>query len=302
MKQTVKMALILAKYCASKLYKSTIRKVKEAILWDYYYASLREPKVKFSQPFKKNDNEIMAKLKNSGFNVVDFKIDVEDYWQYLHKAKYQKFPLYCMGGRAKNFAEKSLEHYLAAKLLNLSKEDIYIDIANSFSPAPEIYRRLYGCKVYWQDLIFPRGVNGNIIGGDASNLPLEGGFATKMALHCSFEHFEQDSDIKFIKEASRVLRKGGKLCILPLYLSSRYTILTDPVALPIDDLQFESDATLLCYKGWGNRHGRIYDVPHLTTRIKNNLQGLKLTIYVIRSEKEIDPSCYIKFAALFEKE
>ena len=127
-------------------------------------------------------------------------------------------------------------------------------------------------------------------------------FATKMALHCSFEHFEQDADIRFIKEASRVLTKGGKLCILPLYLFEKYIILTDPSMLPKGNMPFESDAILYCAKGFGNRHGRFYDVSHFIARVVNNLNDLKLTIYVVQNEKEVDPSCYVKFIALFEKE
>jgi len=62
------------------------------------------------------------------------------------------------------------------------------------------------------------GFNGNTIGGNATDMLITDGVATKMALHCSFEHFEGDEDIRFIKEADKVLRGEGKMCILPLYL------------------------------------------------------------------------------------
>jgi len=289
-----------------RAYKFAIRKmkeVKEVLIWDYYYTTLRKPKVKSAVPHNPRiQNEIINELKKKGFNVIDFEINVTDYRQYINNAEYHKFPSYYGGGKARNFTEKSLEHYLAAKLLSLSKEDIYIDIANSNSPTPEIYHKLYGCKVYRQDLVFPEGIHGNVIGGDAGNMPVEDGFATKMALHCSFEHFEQDSDIRFIKEAGRVLRRGGKVCILPLYLFNRYAIQTDPATLPRGGISFESDAVLYCAKGWGNRHGRFYDISHFIARIRNNLNDLKLTIYVVQNEKEVDSSCYVKFIALFEKE
>jgi hypothetical protein len=72
--------------------------------------------------------------------------------------------------------------------------------------------------VYRQDLSFPEGIVGNVIGGDTADMPVRDAFANKMALHCSFEHFENGSDIGFIREASRVLRNPGKLIIVPLYL------------------------------------------------------------------------------------
>jgi SAM-dependent methyltransferase len=294
-----------------KALKFAIWKIKDGLLWNYHYNALREPKIKYIIPVDgiKNEmfslqvqEEIAKELKMDGLNIVDFKINISDYRNYIKKAEYEKSPNYYGGGKGWNFTEKSLEHYLAAKLLDLSKDDVYIDIANSDSPAPDIYNKLYGCEVYRQDLVFPEGVHGNIIGGDAGKMPVENGFATKMGLHCSFEHFEQDSDIRFIKEASRVLKKRGKLCIVPLYLFKEYSIMTDPSFLPKGGIQFENDAVLYCWKGFRNRHGRFYDISHFYQRIRNNLNNLKLTIYMIQNEKEVDTSCYVKFIALFEKE
>jgi hypothetical protein len=122
-----------------------------------------------------------------------------------------------------------------------------------------------------------------------------------MALHNSFEHFEKDADTRFIKEASRVLVKGGKLCILPLYLSENYLIMTDPSVVTKGENPFENDVTLYCVKGNGIRHARFYDIDNFIKRVVNHLGDLHLTIYVIQNEKDIDESCYVKFVAIFEK-
>ena len=295
------------KACEFAIYKG--KRAKKALLWNYCYATLREPKLKSGldpsrswDPNSAAQKKIIQQLKKNGFRVIDYYVNITHYRQYMNKAEYHNFPDYFNGGNANYFVEKSLEHFLAAELLSLSKDDIYIDIASSNSPAAEIYHKLYGCKTFRQDLAFAIGINGNMIGGDAANMPVEDGFATKMGLHCSFEHFEGDSDIKFIKEASRVLRKRGKMCILPLYLFKTYAIQTDPAVLPKNGIAFEKDAVLYCKKGWGNRHGRFYDIPHFITRIRSNQNDLKLTIYVVQDEKEVDPSCYVKFIGLFEKE
>lgn len=179
---------------------------------------------------EKTDKRIRDSLIAKNIAVIPYSIDNSGFKQFLERADpiYKQFNYY-QGGTSANFLEKALEHYLAATLINLSKEDIYVDIANCNSPTPEIYHALYGCEVYRQDLIFPEGIHGNIIGGDAANLPLENQFASKMALHCSFEHFENDADIRFIVEAARVLKTGGKLCIVPLYMHSEYAIQTDPL-------------------------------------------------------------------------
>jgi SAM-dependent methyltransferase len=237
--------------------------------------------------------------------MTDFRIDLDEFRQYLEKAQYSRFPNYYGGGKGENFVEKSLEHYLAAKTLQISKNDVYIDVASSNSPAAEVYSKLFGCKTYRQDLVFTRGIHGNTIGGNACSMPVTDGFATKMALHCSFEHFENDSDIRFIKEANRVLRKGGKLCIVPLYLFESYVIITNPINLSRkerlgESTLFDPDATLFCSKDLYLRHNRFYDVSHLIARIMNGSE-LRPVIYVIRNEKEVNDTCYAKFIALFEK-
>ena len=92
-------------------------------------------------------------------------------------------------GRARNFVEKSLEHYLGTKFLDLSQQDVYVDVANAGSPVPEIYQVLFGCTVYRQDLSFPEGINNHAIGGDAAEMPVPDAFASKMALHCNLRAF-----------------------------------------------------------------------------------------------------------------
>lgn len=143
-----------------------IYKIKETLLWDYYYNTLREPKIKSRIPHNPViQNEITKELRENGFNVTNFEIDVTDYREYIKVAKYHEYPNYYGGGKASNFHEKSLEHYLAAKLLNLSKNDVYIDVASANSPSAEIYHKIYGCASYGQDLTFQKGIIGNLIGG-----------------------------------------------------------------------------------------------------------------------------------------
>ena len=294
------------KVALNDLRKFASCKVTQPLLWDSYYSALREPKIESDVPQNSEvQNDVAVELKRNGLSLLDIKIDIADYNQWKMKAEYQKIWLYYLkfGIIGKNLPEKSLEHYMAAKLLDLSEDDLYIDVGSSGSPTASIYRKMYGCDTYMQDLVFPEGVNGNLIGGDAGKMPLNDGFASKMACHCSFEHFEGNSDIAFIKEANRVLRHGGKLCILPLYFFTKYAIKTDPTVLPKGTQQFENDATLYCAKKyWGNRHGRFYDVTHFISRIMNNMGGLKLRLYRVQNEKQVNPSCSVKFVALFEKD
>ena len=292
------------KLVLSNLSRYAIYKLKQPLIWDQYYTALRYPKIESLVPQNNRIHEfIEGELKKQNFDLINLKIDVNDYKNWKQKAQYKKMWFYYFRyGLGKNIAEKSLEHYLAAKLLDLSKTDVYVDVASGGSPAAEIYQRVYGCKSYMQDLMFPRGISQNVIGGNACNMPVRDGFASKMALHCSFEHFEGNSDIEFIREANRVLKRGGRLCVVPLYLFPKYAIQTDPTVLPMGAFQFDKDPILFCSKKyWGKRHGRFYDVPHFISRIVNNQGRLRLTLYKVQNEKQIDPSCYVKFIALFEK-
>ena len=198
-------------------------------------------------------------------------------------------------------AEKLLEHYLAAKLLDLREQEIYIDVGSEGSPAPDLYRRLFAVKAYRQDLAFRPGLYGERIGGDAAGMPVPDGFAAKMALHCSFQHFEGESDVGFVGEATRVLGPGGAACVVPLYLAEEYAIQTDPeVAVPAG-VAFESDAIIHCARGWGNRHGRFYDPEHLRARVVNQAPEMTVEIYWITNAEEVDPSCYVRFAMLWRR-
>jgi SAM-dependent methyltransferase len=277
------------------------RKFRESFLWNRCYRRLREPKTRELPEGPEIDRQLVAQLKDEGFRVVDYQVDLRDYQDYLRRAAYGRFPGYYRGGSSGNFPSKSLQHYLAARLLALEPGDTYIDVASANSPAPEIYHSIYGCRAYRQDLAYPEGIHEERIGGSAAAMPVADGFATKLGLHCSFEHFEGRADVEFMREAWRVLKPVGKLCVVPLYLYPQYTIVTDPAVLPTEGLAFEPDAVLYCWKGYGNRHGRLYSVPKLASRIRDNLQGMSLTVYYIINRQDIGAECNVRFAALFEK-
>jgi predicted O-methyltransferase YrrM len=244
------------------------------------------------------EDRSVRRLSQLGIDVRDYQIDVARYREYVAAARYREdFPHYYPF----NLPEKSLEHYIAATLLEVNQHDVYIDIASQHSAVPYIYCRLFGAKTYRQDLAYPLGLNGDTIGGDASSMPVPDGFASKMALHCSFEHFEGDTDIGFIREVSRVLVPGGAVCIVPLYIAEEYCIQTDPVVAVASAVVFEDDATIYCADGWNNRYGRFYDPEHLVSRVRGNLNDLELEVYRITNASAADESCYARFAMVLRK-
>lgn len=244
--------------------------------------------------------DIITRLETLGFSIEPYHVNVEGYREYLRKADYAKWGYY-QDELAYNFPEKSLEHFVAAEMLDLQHGETYIDIGNDGCPTPEIYESIYGIMPWKQDLIYRAGLHGNVIGGDAASMPVEDAFADKMSLHCTFEHFESDCDSRFIVECERVLKPGGKVCILPLYLNTEYAIQTDLNCVRPDELPFEKEAVHYCQFGYNNRHGRFYDPDMLGTRVRNHLGGLGLKLFHVMNTHEVDPGCYLKFIALIEK-
>jgi len=248
------------------------------------------------------DDRLVDELQTAGIEVRPYQIDINGYQEYLRKAHYPK--TYHGGSVARSsFIEKSLEHYVSAALLRFAPDDAYIDIASRRSPFCEIVREIWSPKtLYRQDLCYEPGIHGDTIGGNAGNLPLADQSITKATLHCSLEHFEGDSDMELLREMSRVLRPGGKLCILPFYLAREYTIHTDPVydILFGRNLQFDPEAQIR-YCSWSNRHSRHYDVAHLKTRILSNGKGMKITVLRVENFREVHPDSYLRFIGMFEK-
>lgn len=157
------------------------------------------------------------------------KIDYKDYYKWFNSVNYyENFPKYV--GEFKTYLErKSLEHYLSIKHLAKDVEnEIWLDVASSNSPFADILKKTGVKKVYKQDLNYPEGLNGEIIGSNANEIPLENASVDNITVHCAIEHFENNADYQFIKEAARILKKGGKLCIIPLYIAEKTVLITSP--------------------------------------------------------------------------
>ena len=189
---------------------------------------------------------------------------------------------------------------------NLSHSDpetVFVDIAACTSPFYQIVRKLYGTPhTYQQDLIFPKGLHGDRIGGWAHELHLPDNSVDAITLHCSLEHFEGDSDSLFFKELARVLKPGGRAVILPFYLAHTYTIHVDPAYNLLKSHRPKIDpAAQLRYCNWYQFFSRHYDPVALQRRILNQAPELKISLYRVTNFRDVDPKCYLRWIGVFEK-
>lgn len=146
----------------------------------------------------------------------------KEFWSWLWQSGLEEF-------KNNEFPhKKALEFFFSSKLLNIGRDDHVLDAAGGRSGYLNAIRNIYGCRnIYLSDHIY-RGVKKDpdgitIIGGDISKINFPDSSIDKIACHHAFEHFQHDSDIGFITEIGRLLKPGGKACIIPLFLVDKYT-------------------------------------------------------------------------------
>lgn len=218
-------------------------------------------------------------LLDMGIHVESITIDIEDVRQFWHGLCDQSERLWGLMN-TEPFWNKSSEYYISFKAIQdivENPEAVQVDIAGTAnSPYQDILGLLAKtANLYVQDLVFPAGINGHLIGGSADNLPLPDASVSSLTLHCSFEHFEADADTGFVREAGRVLQPGGKVCIVPLYLGEYPFILSDPAwGLNVTG---DKDTVIHYFPKWGERHGRFYSARTLVNRIIEPARDVGLT-------------------------
>lgn len=225
----------------------------------------------------------------------DYQVSVEKFSRWVKEADYPRLAYLA------NRDEKFLEHQVSVDLLNLTAAGVLVDVASCRSQFPNIMRKR-GFRVIAQDLSYPPGLRGDILGGDAAAMDLPEASIDGVTLHCSFEHFEGDADTRFVTNIGRLLKPGGRVVILPLYLHDRYIIETDPF-VSAGDVPVDPGATLAASFGYTNRFGRHYDARALSNRVIQPAikAGLDVTIVRINGARAVSPTCYLRYALLLER-
>jgi hypothetical protein len=124
---------------------------------------------------------------------------------------------------------KLLEHYASIRLAGVRAGGTYLDAAAAKSPFYKVLPVIEGvARCYRQDLNYPPGVDGDTIGCSADAIPLPDASLDGIVSHNAWEHFEGEAALGFLRESARLLKPGGRLCILPVNLCQRTEIWTSP--------------------------------------------------------------------------
>lgn len=160
-----------------------------------------------------------------------FRVDIpeQEFLDWVELADYEHAGTNWWQQFSKIYLRKMLEHFCSIELVDLRAGGTYMDAAASASPFYKVIRTTHGAAMcYRQDLNYNDGLRDDTIGSDASAIPLPDASLDGIVSHNSWEHFEGDSAIDFVKEAGRLLKTGGRLCIVPMVFRERTEIWTSP--------------------------------------------------------------------------
>jgi SAM-dependent methyltransferase len=239
--------------------------------------------------------QVVHKWKDQGLKLHVLCANMGSFQSYLEAARYEEYYPDYYRGASKYLLHKQIQHYLSTVITPIQGSEVWMDVASSSSPFPDILTRLYGIDVYRQDLAYPPGIRGLYIGSNAAAIPLPDESIDRISLHCSFEHFEKDSDSAFVCELARLLRPGGVACIIPLYLSNTYQILTNPRYWLSRGVPGEEGTQVTISHTYWESHGRFYDAKALERRVIQPLREAKLNYRLIQVQvpPEIDYSPFM---------
>lgn len=189
--------------------------------------------------------------------------------------------------------KKLIEFYSTFILLSPCSNDIFMDAAGGI----DTYLKDIKCtKRFLQDIKisadikFRLGNNVEYIEGDAGHIKLPNESVDKISCHHSFEHFQADSDILFIKEIQRLLKTDGKCAIIPIFIADLYLEVTDTFSFKrkFDNRSryiIDPTATIPGGRSCGN-YARIYDIKAFQERIISNVNTTEFKVTIV--ELKID--------------
>ena len=127
-------------------------------------------------------------------------------------------------------------------------------------------------------------------------------YVTGLSLHCAYEMFMNDDDTRFIHEAARILKPGGKVVILPLYMHTQYCAYATPEYF--DKGYSDPEAKeLIRFDSTGIPSSRKYDAVMLKKRVLDPIVsiGMYYRLLALRNKAELGNNINCHFILEIER-
>lgn len=261
-------------------------------LWKYRAAQ------EYKSPTEAENCLIEEALTQEGIVPHDLCVDVASFETF--KQEFDFPPEYYAGDTGVR-EEKLLEHYIAYTLGGIgefSAGERYVDVAAHNSPWVALLRTKHDISAVGIDLHIPDELlaTGFYFVEDATNTSFEDKSVALLSLQCAYEMFAGNDDVKFIDEAARILKPGGKAVIVPLYLHTHHCFYASAEHYGTGP----SDAGATAYirrEAIGVPFSRKYDPVTLKERLLSRIvaNDLQYRLLVLRNPSDVDAGVYCRF-------
>lgn len=260
----------------------------------------------YANPTSEELERIEVDLRALGIEITDYT-PPEDRFQQFKANNW--FPQNYHGGRASGvWDEKLLEHWIAGELLQLEQwapSDIYVDMAACSSPWAMTLRERLGLAAFAIDLA-PVGLAYHELpyyrSENATHTSFVDGEVRGASLQCAYEMFQGQDDRLLIDELARILRPGGKVVILPLYMHTHYCAYSTPdyYGKGHSDPDAKEYIRMDCY---GVPSSRKYDAQQIKHRVLDPILnvGLRYRLLALRNKAALGDGIYCHFILEIEK-
>ena len=259
---------------------------------------------RYQEPNPAQIDAIEASLEKLGVRVARPQIDRAEFAAFKER---MAFPADYHGGQAGGlWDEKMFEHFLAFRLGGLDRfrpDDVYIDVAGCSSPWAHILRD-HGTQAYSIDLSVRHEFQHlpYYEQQDATRTRFGDASVRACSLQCAFEMFAGDDDCRLIDECARILVRGGKLVIAPLYLHTHHCgyVTPDFFGGTAGD---PGAPRYLCTETWAVPYARIYSPDLLKRRILNRAadRGLHYEVSRVTGLAALGQGLYCHFVLVITK-
>jgi len=254
---------------------------------------------KYQSPTDDELLQIEYEMRAAGLVLEDYEPSKKSFEDYKKQAW---FPDDYHGGKhGKVWDEKVLEHWLASELLGLmeyASEDIYVDVAAGGSPWVKALRDRKGIQAYAIDLGIKKDYENldYYREEDATASSFSDASVRGASLQCAFEMFVKGHDAGLIKEIKRILKPGGKVVILPLYMHTHYCAYStsEYFGKGYPDQGAKEYVRLDCN---GIPSSRKYNVEKLQERVLDIIEneGMQYRLLRLNNKNELGRNIYCHF-------